>query len=69
MTLLLENARLIDPEAGTDTLGWLLVENGVIAATGEDSPLAPKVQPTTRIDCKGQALAPGIVDIGVTCPF
>ena len=68
MTLLLENARLIDPEAGTETTGWLLIENGLIAQVGEDSPQGPQVQPATRIDCKGQALAPGIVDIGVkTC--
>ncbi|MGB3313710.1 MAG: hypothetical protein WBB85_04820 [Albidovulum sp.] len=29
MTTLLTNARLIDPEAGTDTLGAVLVEDGV----------------------------------------
>ncbi len=68
MTLLLENARLIDPEAGTDRPGWLLIENGVIAARSEDSPQRLEEQPATRIDCAGQALAPGIVDIGVkTC--
>ncbi|MGX0902580.1 dihydroorotase [Roseovarius sp. MBR-79] len=61
-TTLFTNARLIDPEAGTDTLGWLLVQKGVIAGrgTGEDRPQAEAV-----IDCGGQCLAPGIVDIGV----
>ena len=32
MTLHFENARLIDPEAGTDTLGSLTVADGLITA-------------------------------------
>jgi dihydroorotase len=59
---LFTNARLIDPEAGTDSPGWLLIQKGVIAArgTGDERPQAEAV-----IDCAGQCLAPGIVDIGV----
>ena len=59
---LFADARLIDPEDGTDAPGWLLVEHGVIAArgTGTDRPQAGQV-----IDCGGHCLAPGIVDIGV----
>lgn len=52
-----ENARLIDPEAGTDTLGSLTIEDGVIV---EGSGAADIV-----VDCRGKCLAPGIVDIGV----
>lgn len=55
---LLRNARLIDPEAGTETLGWLRIEGGRIAETGE----GPRAG---GIDCGGACLAPGIVDIGV----
>lgn len=58
-----ENARLVDPEAGTDTQGWLIVEGGVITArgaTGEPPEPADEVR-----DCRGKCLAPGIVDIGV----
>jgi dihydroorotase len=55
---LLRNARLIDPEAGTETLGWLRIEGGRIAETGE----GPRAG---GIDCHGACLAPGIVDIGV----
>jgi len=58
---LFTNARLIDPEAGTDALGWLLIDKGVIAARGTDA--APQAE--TVIDCGGHCLAPGIVDIGV----
>ncbi len=60
MTLLLTNARLIDPEAGTDTTGTLLIQSGLIA--GRDLP-APKGAET--FDCHGLCLAPGIVDLGV----
>ncbi|WP_170784998.1 dihydroorotase [Ruegeria lacuscaerulensis] len=56
------NARLIDPEAGTDTVGWLHVSEGRIAGLGEG--VAPATDAHV-IDCGGQCLAPGIVDIGV----
>ncbi len=58
---LFTNARLIDPEAGTDAPGWLLIDKGVIVARGTDAP----PQAETAIDCGGHCLAPGIVDIGV----
>ena len=59
MTLLLfQNARLIDPEAGTDTVGTLAVRDGTISGpSGMDG--------AEVIDCGGKCLAPGIVDIGV----
>ncbi|WP_299352546.1 dihydroorotase [uncultured Shimia sp.] len=61
MTTLFTNARLIDPETGSDALGWVLIENGAISATGtSDVPNA-----AYTIDCNGKCLAPGIVDIGV----
>ena len=56
--LLFTNARLIDPEKGTETVGTLGVKDGrIVAAQGMDS--------ATHIDCNGKCLAPGIVDIGV----
>ncbi|PYF11071.1 dihydroorotase [Rhodobacter viridis] len=61
MTLFFENARLIDPEAGTETRGNLVVDGGIIAAIGQmQAPADAQV-----IDCGGKCLAPGIVDIGV----
>ncbi|MEI4231953.1 dihydroorotase [Roseovarius sp. D22-M7] len=61
-TTLFTDARLIDPETGTDAPGWLLVDKGTIAATGTgaDRPQAERI-----VDCGGHCLAPGIVDIGV----
>ena len=57
MARLLKNARLIDPEAGTDAMGDLAVECGVIVD-------ANSVTAAEVIDCQGKCLAPGIVDIG-----
>ena len=57
------NARLIDPETGTDAVGWVRIENGQISDVSYDA-LANTVK-GTRIDCSGKCLAPGIVDIGV----
>jgi dihydroorotase len=57
--LLFRNARLIDPERGTDEIGEIAVRNGLICAV-EDA--GPEVQ---VVECGGKCLAPGIVDIGV----
>ncbi|MFO7856625.1 MAG: dihydroorotase [Paracoccaceae bacterium] len=60
-TVLLRDARLVDPEAETETRGDLLIEGGRIAAVGVvEAPADAAV-----IDCRGLALAPGIVDVGV----
>ena len=55
------NARLIDPEAGTDSIGTLSTRDGVIDAVNPDTP--PKGAEV--IDCRGKCLAPGLVDWGV----
>ena len=54
----LTNARLVDPEAGTLSEGWLRLEDGRIAEIGTGAGPA-------GIDCGGKILAPGIIDIGV----
>ncbi|OUS07293.1 dihydroorotase [Rhodobacterales bacterium 52_120_T64] len=53
----LTNACIIDPEAGTETLGAVRIEDGLI------SEILPAS--TEGIDCKGKYIAPGIIDIGV----
>ncbi|MGL5011531.1 MAG: dihydroorotase [Paracoccaceae bacterium] len=60
MTIHLTNARLIDPEAGTDSLGSVTLQDGLIAAINGGAPKGAVV-----VDCGGHPLAPGIVDIGV----
>ena len=65
--ILLENARLIDPEALTERRGSVLVANGRIAGDPRRrraSGRRPR-PPPRRIDAGGLCLAPGIVDIGV----
>ncbi|ANP37664.1 dihydroorotase [Phaeobacter gallaeciensis] len=73
MTTLFINARLIDPEAGTDAPGAVLVADGQIT---EILPEGTQVEHLFRarnidpaeakvVDCGGKCLAPGIVDIGV----
>ena len=63
MTLTLANARLIDPETGTDAPGTVTISDGMIA---EILPASTKAAPGTQmIDLAGKCLAPGIVDIGV----
>ncbi|QFT79473.1 Dihydroorotase [Roseovarius sp. THAF27] len=60
-TVVFENARLVDPEAGEVTEGWLLVDKGRVEARGSgDAPAAGQ-----RVDCRAKYLAPGIVDLGV----
>lgn len=64
--VLLTNARLIDPDTGTDALGSLLIRDGRIAARLDTpTPDAGAFPEATRMDCAGKCLAPGIVDIGV----
>ncbi len=58
MTTTFTNARLIDPEAGTEEIGSLTIEDGVIIGVNAD-------EQGDIIDCGGKCLAPGIVDIGV----
>ncbi|MBI1170800.1 amidohydrolase family protein [bacterium] len=59
MTLHLTNARLIDPETGTDAPGALTFQDGVILGRG------PAPKGAEVFDCGGMCLAPGIVDWGV----
>jgi dihydroorotase len=60
MNLILANARLIDPEAGTGKIGSVVIKNGKIADV-----VYGKASESKAIDCAGKCLAPGIIDIGV----
>lgn len=62
MKTLFTNARLINPEASTDSRGWLLIKGGAIVANGSEAAMP---EADERVDCGGKCLAPGIVDIGV----
>lgn len=62
MSLLLNNAIIIDPENASEASGSVLIENGKILKIvyGKHSINAKEI-----IECNGQYLAPGIIDIGV----
>ncbi len=63
--ILFKNAHLICPEQKIDANGWLYCDKGVIQQTGtDDLPTVP--ENTQIIDCKGQILAPGLIDMRVS---
>lgn len=59
------NARLLDPSSGLDKPGALLVQDGRIADIGPDLFKDGAPSDGRVVDCKGQCLAPGLVDIRV----
>ena len=60
--ILIRDARLIDPLAGTDLRGDLLVDDRRIAAVGPglDAPPGAEI-----VEAAGLPLAPGLIDAGV----
>jgi dihydroorotase len=59
------NARLLDPATGLDQRGGVLIENGVIADLGPQIK-AGSVGDADTIDCGGNVLAPGLIDMMVS---
>ncbi|WP_296576888.1 dihydroorotase [Phreatobacter sp.] len=61
--LLLANALLIDPAAGTERHGGLLVRDGLIADAGPHLAAGTAPEGTEIVDCGGRVVAPGLVDM------
>jgi len=61
-SILLKNARIIDPSQGLDTIADLLIENGFI--TGISSGLQAQKN-TEQFDLQGSVVAPGFIDMHV----
>jgi dihydroorotase len=59
------NARLVDPETGLDTTGGLLTEGNKIADFGEKLFNNGTPEGAEVIDCGGNVLCPGLLDIQV----
>ncbi|MEY3701215.1 MAG: dihydroorotase [Gemmatimonadota bacterium] len=60
--LLLTGGRLVDPSQGLDAVGDLLLIDGKVAAIG-GTIAGP--EGAHRIDCAGQVVAPGLIDVHV----
>jgi dihydroorotase len=61
--LLFVNARLVDPASGTESRGGLLVRDGRIADLGPALTRDGAPEGARVIDCNGQVLAPGLIDM------
>ena len=57
------NARLLDPASGRDEKGGVLIENGNISDVGAS--ITKTTVADVKIDAKGKALAPGLIDLRV----
>ena len=62
--ILIENARIVDPASGTDALGAVLVENGIIAEVAIGKPIGVP-DDAQVINAHGLVLAPGLIDMRV----
>jgi hypothetical protein len=63
--LVLVNARLVDPAGNRDETGGVLVDNGIIAALGAQVTRSNAPADAEILDCHGQVLAPGLIDMRV----
>ena len=59
------NARLLDPATGLDAMGGVLSEGEVITQVGEGLFADAVPDDAKVIDCQGQCLSPGLVDMRV----
>jgi dihydroorotase len=65
MALLVSNARVLDPAAGSDGPGSLLVVDGRVAAVGERAGADPRAAGAEVLDAGGKLLCPGLIDLHV----
>lgn len=63
LPLALVNARLVDPATMTETRGGVLVRDGRISAVGEGVTKANVGSNFAIVDCRGDVVAPGLVDM------
>ena len=60
---LLRGGRLIDPSQGLDTVGDLLITDGVVEASGHLGDVRRDGDALRTIDCTGLVVSPGFVDV------
>jgi dihydroorotase len=59
----LVNARLVDPEAESETRGGVLIVDGLIAGVGPGVTGASAPEHARLIDCAGDVVTPGLIDM------
>lgn len=66
MSLLIRNARVLDPASGMDEVSDVLLDQGLVQAVGQDAAAASTQDSAAAevIDATGQWLMPGAVDLG-----
>jgi dihydroorotase len=64
-TIVLQNARIIDPSRNLDEVGTIIVENGIIVASGKQAVDLPVPSGAEIRDCGGLVAVPGLVDARV----
>ena len=65
MSLLIRNARVLDPASETDAVNDVLIDQGLIQAIGQIDVAQLQDNPNAEvIDASGQWLMPGAVDLG-----
>lgn len=62
-SILLHNARLVDPSNGRDEMGGILIENGFITDIGTHLTAKSVFEGVRTHNCKGNVIAPGLVDM------
>jgi len=65
MSLLVKNARIVDPAQHLSGMGSLLVLDGKVAALGAGVEQDPRAQGVAVLDAAGALLAPGFIDLHV----
>lgn len=65
MSLLVKNARILDPLQKLDGIGSLLVVDGLVAAIGVGAESDPRAAGAEVLDAGGRLLTPGFIDLHV----
>jgi dihydroorotase len=61
--ILLANARIVDPSRDVDTVGDVLIADGVVREAKRGIGAAGVPEGTDVVDCRGKLVAPGLVDM------
>jgi dihydroorotase len=64
-SIVLQNARIVDPSQNLDEVGTIVVKDGVILAAGKDARNQGVPDSATVRDCNGLVAIPGLVDARV----